>query len=81
MGRIGQEIPEPGREKSRGVLEVEAAAGEDAADDLRQIEPLADGERQTAVGLGETPAPAAAGALDRDRRVGMPVGTGSGLSD
>ena len=83
MRRVGQRVAQPRRDEGRHAVEREAAAGQDPADHLGQLDALADRERQRGVVIAPAPAAAADRALDRRRRViarARPQATKSGTT-
>ena len=65
MGRVGQRVAQARRQERRHPVGDDAAAGQDPAEHLRQIDPLTDRERERGVVLAPAPAAAADRALDR----------------
>ena len=67
MRRVGQDVAQARRDERRHAVERDAAPGQHAADHLRQIEALTDGERGRGIVPAPAPAATADGALDRRR--------------
>ena len=67
MRRIGQGVAQARRDERRHAVEGDATPGQHAADHLRQVEALTDGERGRGIVPAPAPAAAADGALDRRR--------------
>ena len=57
VGRVRQEIAQAGFEKRRGLVEAEATRLENAPDDLRQIEALAERQRHPLIHRPKMPIP------------------------
>ena len=69
-GRIGQQRAQRGiQEVARGI-NVDAARGEQAADDLRHAHALGNAETDTVLAVAPYPTPAAQAAADAENAVG-----------